>query len=457
MAHSASPETSRPATACVRVALLAGRRRLDVALPAHVPLAELLPDLRALADAGGADAGQVLARVGGGHLDPSSTLDEQRVTEGDLLVLQERDAVVPLRAGHDLPALVGEVVRREHRGLDEHLRRRGHLLGAAAAGVLWAGAVLSSSPASSAVVEMVAVLGAAGSVALSGRAVRVRDPWLSSVAVSLALLHLMVAGHVLLREVSSVPGGGAGAAPGLAVGAVLLLWAPVGVREWAVAPAVTVAALGMSMGVAEVSTGSPVPISAGVVLTGIGTLLVLLAGPVRAWLVDLTLVRPQGASGADAFHAPQVAARVRSATRLALAVDVATAAVLVLAAPDAVASGTHGLALWAATVSLLALRTRGEALALRAAVGWAGTLAVALVGAGATLATRVVSSDDTLLLLVVTGTWCALVLLICVPGTAGRVASTLQVRFLAVAERMLRVALPSLWLLYSGLLPGSLR
>jgi type VII secretion integral membrane protein EccD len=78
-------------------------RRLDIALPSGVPLAELLPTLlRAggadLAARGPAFGGWCLRRVDGAALEPAQTLDQLRVRDGDVLILDglDRDWPAPV-------------------------------------------------------------------------------------------------------------------------------------------------------------------------------------------------------------------------------------------------------------------------------------------------------------------------------------------------------------------------
>ncbi len=81
-----------------RVTVSAAQRRLDVALPEHAPLAELLPELlrhagEGLPDQGQAHGGWALRRADGGALSVASGLTPQGVRDGDVLYL------VPARDG----------------------------------------------------------------------------------------------------------------------------------------------------------------------------------------------------------------------------------------------------------------------------------------------------------------------------------------------------------------------
>src|SRR3712207_9448512 len=70
-----------------RVTISAPQRRIDVALPEHVPLAELLPEVlrhagEGLADDGEKHGGWVLRRPGGGAFTPSQGLFPPGVRDG---------------------------------------------------------------------------------------------------------------------------------------------------------------------------------------------------------------------------------------------------------------------------------------------------------------------------------------------------------------------------------------
>ena len=90
-----------------RVTIVAPTRRVDVALPEDVPLAELLPELLRLvgtpapALAAGAAAlhGYVLTGVDGTALDTAAALAEQGVVPGGVLRLRPA-AAVPDAPGH---------------------------------------------------------------------------------------------------------------------------------------------------------------------------------------------------------------------------------------------------------------------------------------------------------------------------------------------------------------------
>jgi len=82
-------------TGLARVTIAAPKRRIDVALPENVPLAELLPGLLRHAGEGVADDGEqhggwMLRRADGGMLEGARTLGAQNIRDGEVLHLVPR-------------------------------------------------------------------------------------------------------------------------------------------------------------------------------------------------------------------------------------------------------------------------------------------------------------------------------------------------------------------------------
>jgi type VII secretion integral membrane protein EccD len=78
-----------------RITVVAPTTRVDLALPADVPLAALLPTLlnyagERLADDGSADGGWVITRLGGKALDTSRTAGQLEIRDGELLYFTPR-------------------------------------------------------------------------------------------------------------------------------------------------------------------------------------------------------------------------------------------------------------------------------------------------------------------------------------------------------------------------------
>lgn len=94
----------------VRVAVLVGNEQIDVSLPAAVPLRVVMEDLVALLKIKGSKdfalpAGKAwtLSRTGGDPFTRGTTLDDERVADGDLLVLRH------IRGGEQFTPIVEEV------------------------------------------------------------------------------------------------------------------------------------------------------------------------------------------------------------------------------------------------------------------------------------------------------------------------------------------------------------
>ncbi|HEX5741072.1 MAG TPA: EsaB/YukD family protein, partial [Pilimelia sp.] len=83
---------TNPVVGLVRLTVHAPARRLDLTLPAHVPLAELLPELLRhagddLADLGERHGGWLLRRATGEPLSPAAHLYAQGVRDGAVVHL----------------------------------------------------------------------------------------------------------------------------------------------------------------------------------------------------------------------------------------------------------------------------------------------------------------------------------------------------------------------------------
>lgn len=90
----------RPAAIFTRVTIVAPQTRIDVALPADVAIADLLPMVLNMArettpDGGSRHGGWCLAKLGDTAIDPSRTLGSIGVVDGDLLQLRRRSENPP--------------------------------------------------------------------------------------------------------------------------------------------------------------------------------------------------------------------------------------------------------------------------------------------------------------------------------------------------------------------------
>jgi len=100
-----------------RVTISAAQRRVDVALPEHVPLVELLPDVlshagEGLADDGERHGGWLLRRADGEPLSPAQGLFPQGVRDGEVLYLVPAHAEWPELEFDDVVEAIAEGARR---------------------------------------------------------------------------------------------------------------------------------------------------------------------------------------------------------------------------------------------------------------------------------------------------------------------------------------------------------
>ncbi|MDT0305680.1 type VII secretion integral membrane protein EccD [Streptomyces sp. DSM 44917] len=111
---AAATGSAPPAVEFVRIGLAGPAGRADLAVPASVPLARLLPTLLTHAgqdpgpDGGTRHGGWVLRRADGTRLDPAAGLAAQGVAEGDLLFLGHGAEDVPEPLYDDVVEVIGE-------------------------------------------------------------------------------------------------------------------------------------------------------------------------------------------------------------------------------------------------------------------------------------------------------------------------------------------------------------
>jgi type VII secretion integral membrane protein EccD len=118
-----------------RVTVVAPRTRIDVALPADVAVADLLPMLLDMAneatpDGGARHGGWVLAKLGDAPLDPSRTLASLGVVDGELLQLRRRNENPPPPLYDDVVDAIAESDPDSFRPwTKETAQRVGHIAG----------------------------------------------------------------------------------------------------------------------------------------------------------------------------------------------------------------------------------------------------------------------------------------------------------------------------------------
>ncbi|WP_078900358.1 type VII secretion integral membrane protein EccD [Streptomyces sp. SBT349] len=135
------------ATGFCRVTIAAPTSRIDLALPADSPVAELCPEILALAGLTpeqGAPVGYHLVRRDGTVLDGSRTLGGQRVLDGDVLALRPFADSLPPPVHDDVTDAIADAVAADRRLWQDGMLRVAGLtaagvLAALAAVVLWYG------------------------------------------------------------------------------------------------------------------------------------------------------------------------------------------------------------------------------------------------------------------------------------------------------------------------------
>ncbi|GAA2663985.1 MULTISPECIES: type VII secretion integral membrane protein EccD [Actinosynnema] len=152
-----------------RVTVVAPRTRIDVALPADVAVADLLPMLLDMAkeatpDGGVRHGGWCLAKLGDSPLDPGRTLASLGVVDGELLQLRKRNENPPPPLYDDVVDAIAESDPDSYRPwTKETARKYGHIAGAlglaaAAVAVLMAGPVGGGSSLAAAISAGVAAI-----------------------------------------------------------------------------------------------------------------------------------------------------------------------------------------------------------------------------------------------------------------------------------------------------------
>jgi type VII secretion integral membrane protein EccD len=385
-----------------RITVVTPRRRLDLAMPAHLACAELLPEVVRLsgeADQGPAPRPWVLGRLGEPPLAPERTLAEHGVYDGDLLYL--RAAAQPAD-----PVVVDDLVETIAEAVD---RRGGHWNAgtwhrfalAAAAVLLGAGAVaagvgggrlagagaatgLGAGPGGAAGLGALAA-GVALALLLAALGLRrlLRQPVAAAALALAALPWAALAGADLgARAVAAGSGPWAPLAAG-AGGLLAAALAAAGAVPAVAGPCLAVAlpAAALALGAGAVATAAATPVEAAAVLA---VALLPVVGALPRLAIALAGISP---GDEDAEVAVQ-AERAKVAVGHGLLIWLLGGAAVALAAALAVlaaAGGTMARCLAAAVAVSVALRARGfrlvgEVLPLAlAALGGAVALEVAAV------------------------------------------------------------------------------
>jgi type VII secretion integral membrane protein EccD len=130
-------QAGRPGSSAglARVTISSAQRRVDVALPEHVPLAELLPEVlrhagEGLADDGERHGGWLLRRADGEPLSAAQGLFPQGVRDGEVLHLVPAQAQWPELEYDDVVEAIAEGARRHGTAWSAAATRTGALAGA---------------------------------------------------------------------------------------------------------------------------------------------------------------------------------------------------------------------------------------------------------------------------------------------------------------------------------------
>ncbi|MGC5615794.1 type VII secretion integral membrane protein EccD [Georgenia sp. Z1491] len=332
----------------VRVTLVEGDDRTDLALPGSVPVAEIVPGLArrlGMLEVRAAVTGYRLTRTDGTELAPDQSLAAQGVEDGALLALVARDAGSSGRVYDDLVEAVSDAVEDQHRAWTPADSARMTLV-ATLVLVVTGSVVLLTADDSSLLVPVVAGAAAALSLGVTGVLAALRRTAASMTMLGSTAVLALTSGLAL--GVGPMVGeplafGGLGV---LAVGALALPFLG-SVREYAAVPilvGLVLLALGGLPLVTDLGTGQ---VAAGIVaVSGI----VLSSAPwIALSMTGIRVTVPRNQAELDAERQEIRAARVRSeflrGSRLLLAMRLSGAAAILLATPHAVATGIWGTAL----------------------------------------------------------------------------------------------------------------
>lgn len=247
--------TSGTVMPIVRVAILAESRLTEMALPAELPLREILPAVQRLvvpatndADGGEPEAGAAvhlsLAPIGGAPFSLDASLDTVGVVDGDLLALQ------PVPAGPAAPGIVEDIADAAMIFSASRLKpwgtthiQRGALAAVIAVTLLATGLSVTYRLATGALAGLVAVSGIAAVIAIIGLLISARSPR-TGIALSVAALVPIGAALALAVPGRFGPAQVMLAAAGVTAWSLIALMVPSAERERAVAFFTAVAVLG---------------------------------------------------------------------------------------------------------------------------------------------------------------------------------------------------------------------
>jgi type VII secretion integral membrane protein EccD len=281
-----------------RVTISAPQRRIDVALPAHVPVAEVLPELlghagEALADDGEQHGGWMLRRSSGEPLTGARDLHQQGIRDGEILHLVPVGAQWPELEYDDVVQAIAAGAQQTGRGWTPAATRAAAL---AAAGVSLAAGVLAILAAGSASPKWPIALGVALLLLLAGVT--------ASRAYGEGLTGAVLAGYAMAYALT---GGALGVSDGPAAvllgGTALLLTAVlsavgVGTARWVFVAGGTAGGLGGLGGLLAFAlpADDAAAVALAVLSCGVGAVPLL---AVRLGRLPMPAVTPPAGNGAD--------------------------------------------------------------------------------------------------------------------------------------------------------------
>ncbi|MFM9378564.1 type VII secretion integral membrane protein EccD [Gordonia sp. VNK21] len=266
-----------PEPELVRLSVLGGSRQLDIALPAQLPLAVMLPDvlghLRIPPPPPDQYREWTLARIGGAPLPPESTLAAAQVCDGEVLVLREN---LPTAPGAIVDDVVDGLAAQTEADAPSWSQRAARSTGYAV--TVGAALVAAVAAASAGVPATTAVLGAAVAVVLAGAAAVGSRTGAEngSVAVLAGCAAMAAALAGSAAPVQDSPAARLLCAGGCALTAAVITHRCTGVAHALHAAIVTAGALAATAGAGMLLTAAPVPAAA--ITAAAALTVVLLAG-----------------------------------------------------------------------------------------------------------------------------------------------------------------------------------
>lgn len=441
-------------TGLVRITVVRGRRRADLAVPGVVSVADLLPEL--VASVGALDpytvfGGYRLVRPDGVALMPDQGLTLQGVEDGNVLVVEVGVDDTPPRVYDDVIEAVADSIERQTRPWSDAASRRtalavaGLVLGVAATALVLARDV--GVPVLLATSVLSVLLLTAGAVLERGQEAHEVAVVVCWAAVVFAGVNAAVVGELVDDPGADLVVGGLAAALVAAVGVLALAE-----DRAALLPAVVLGGLVAGVGLVVLLAGAELR---GVAVVAVA--LVVVTGSVVPWMsVATTRLRvPQPRTDADLLQDPgpldgsEVDRQVRLGRSVLVAMTVTVGLSLVVAAPLLVGLGLAGYLVVLASAASLALRTRQYRDSVEVLVGIGAAAAAAVVATVAAVAVNEAWRVPLAAVLVVAGS------VLLAVGSLPRGASVRTARLGDVAEGAVLVALLPLVVASLGLLPGT--